>query len=58
MGNLIKGLAEVQEDAVNLPTLIQRFGQIVDGCEQLGLAGPLPPKATLEIRKDLVVIQV
>ena len=58
MGNLVKGLAKIEQYEVNLLTFVKALGQVIDSQNQLGLSGPSFTETMLVIRKNATIFEV
>ena len=58
MRDLVKGLGEVEEDAVSLFVLIEGPGQVIYCDEELRFVGSVFPESGLKICDDVVDCQV
>ncbi len=56
--DFVESFREVEEDDVHLAALIQTFGYLVDGYDELRLAGSLRSEAMLVVCEDFFGVKV
>ena len=56
--DLVKGLGKIQQDGIGLPSIVYGCCEVVNGEDELGLAGSLFPESVLSICDDVVLVQV
>ena len=58
VGHLVECLSKVKQDGIRLSTLIKLCSEVVDGQDELRLAGSSLAEAALGVNQDVVTVKV